>query len=782
MLLTNTRGGTTLEALSTTTPPTQNSGAEISTASRAEVSGVETMQTPSCVERPPLFELPPEMAHRHSSPLNSSAAETTTSSMLPPYHSVHQSVKYDDFEEWHEADAASEPVAGKYYEEKDGGELDYWDVLRESQISGFEASIEAALVEVGNERCREETRELLKGLRNFTLWATQIFDASVKYPIGILSGNVYNMGDFDECLSVRGPQDIRGRYCLAHVEIKEPEKAKARRLKGEPMATTQDPFAVWLHPMTSTWEQIEFKGARWRHRRDTAFWAMCVPASCSAGDLQTVMNHVLPPLGFENGIQLKVTVRPQDCSVGSHPEGFGTADWAFCTRAVSTSLLLHEEELQQAAHGYEHRWPEGHVRNQGPLNGDDYHVPQGNRQVPYMLTLHGDLVVDTFFAVGAFLLAYTTLKEWEAGKGAGLGVAFFLRYIRLTPAYALVVFFYGTLLKKLGSGPLWNSTVAYEADFCTWNWWTNLLYVSNYVNSPHMCMVQSWYLPCDMHYFLIGLLLLALLRRRPWAGHAFLVLFAVSAVAVPFAVTLAGEHDATMLFYRDFLSNPRASKHFQALYTKSHTRAGPYVAGLIAGYIFHKRKLNETKMSKWTARALFAVSVLLFAAILFPAVVFYTPQVEYDAWGAASYAALQRFIWGVAVSALVVSLASGKICLVSSILCWTPFVALGKLTYCAYLVHFTFQLIGLGADRNPNYVTNYNVLLKSTGETVFTFSLALILYLMVEAPFRDIGRLLVISFTAKDRRRKPRAQGVDKAVAQRRGPIGFPDGGKQEVV
>jgi hypothetical protein len=72
---------------------------------------------------------------------------------------------------------------------------------------------------------------------------------------------------------------------------------------------------------------LQFKGARWRHRRDSAFWAMCLPSSCTAGDLQTVMSHVLPPLGAENGIDLQVTVHPHHCSTGH--KALGAADCAF---------------------------------------------------------------------------------------------------------------------------------------------------------------------------------------------------------------------------------------------------------------------------------------------------------------------------------------------------------------------------------------------------------------------------------------------------------------------
>jgi hypothetical protein len=46
----------------------------------------------------------------------------------------------------------------------------------------------------------------------------------------------------------------------------------------------------------------------------------------------------------------------------------------------------------------------------------------------------------------------------------------------------LTVLFYTSLLPKIGSGPLWKVTVVPESEFCLENWWTNLLYVNNYVH------------------------------------------------------------------------------------------------------------------------------------------------------------------------------------------------------------------------------------------------------------------------------------------------------------
>lgn len=61
-----------------------------------------------------------------------------------------------------------------------------------------------------------------------------MFDASAKISSGILSGNINNFGDFDECLSTRSPlsDDARGQYCLTYVNIDIPEEMKQlNRLK-----------------------------------------------------------------------------------------------------------------------------------------------------------------------------------------------------------------------------------------------------------------------------------------------------------------------------------------------------------------------------------------------------------------------------------------------------------------------------------------------------------------------------------------------------------------------
>lgn len=48
--------------------------------------------------------------------------------------------------------------------------------------------------------------------------------------------------------------------------------------------------------------------------------------------------------------------------------------------------------------------------------------------------------------------------------------------------YLAVLGFYCTLFVKMGSGPLWAEKVGKEAERCHQSWWTNILYINNYVN------------------------------------------------------------------------------------------------------------------------------------------------------------------------------------------------------------------------------------------------------------------------------------------------------------
>lgn len=60
-----------------------------------------------------------------------------------------------------------------------------------------------------------------------------VYDASAKIPSGVLSGNINQLGDFDECSNVNAPNsEFTGKYCLTYVQITVPDYLpKLRKLR-----------------------------------------------------------------------------------------------------------------------------------------------------------------------------------------------------------------------------------------------------------------------------------------------------------------------------------------------------------------------------------------------------------------------------------------------------------------------------------------------------------------------------------------------------------------------
>jgi hypothetical protein len=61
-------------------------------------------------------------------------------------------------------------------------------------------------------------------IKHFSDPIISVYDASAKVPSGILSGNINQYGNFDQCLSVNEPSNLfKGKYCLAYFQLKIPD-------------------------------------------------------------------------------------------------------------------------------------------------------------------------------------------------------------------------------------------------------------------------------------------------------------------------------------------------------------------------------------------------------------------------------------------------------------------------------------------------------------------------------------------------------------------------------
>ena len=158
-------------------------------------------------------------------------------------------------------------------------------------------------------------------------------------------------------------------------------------------------------------------------------------------------------------------------------------------------------------------------------------VALASQSLPLTFSLGANLAIDTFF----FQLGHETtrvlLRRMEKKRKAIAWVDtvtfLVIRYLRLTPLYAYLLFFYAYLVPYFGQGPVWYRMTK-GANMCAagGTWWTNLLYFNNFYPQSFQdsCMPWSWYLACDMQFFIVGLMILTIYLR---VGHRIGMAFAV---------------------------------------------------------------------------------------------------------------------------------------------------------------------------------------------------------------------------------------------------------------
>ncbi|KAK9306331.1 hypothetical protein QLX08_003022 [Tetragonisca angustula] len=346
---------------------------------------------------------------------------------------------------------------------------------------------------------------------------------------------------------------------------------------------------------------------------------------------------------------------------------------------------------------------------------------------------NGTLSVDTYFFISGFLLMYIFLKGQSKDKKVPpltLRVKqyvemFVKRYIRLTPAYFVVILlaiFYFTWHDQISIVlPMERVNVV-----CSKYWWTNILYINNLYHWNDICLSWSWYLPNDMQYFLFGsfLLLLSDTHYNTAVSLGVVTIFSSLGSILYFSYTLNFE--------------PTLDKQYKTLtdlYVRPWLRIVPYLIGMVISYLLTKwnYKLHLSKKSLivgWT------LSILCNCSILFGIT---NKNIPFSL--SIIYSTLSRTGWSLGIAWLVVACCTNHGGVVCKFLSWDIFVPLSRLTYCAYLVN-PLVILGICASRNfPGYIDYYNVAAFFLTASILSYIIAFLISVMTEVPFIKLLRL-----------------------------------------
>ncbi|KAJ8925873.1 hypothetical protein NQ315_009725, partial [Exocentrus adspersus] len=651
---------------------------------------------------------------------------------------------------------------------------------QEDDVYNIFPSLPVVIEKSENKLCQQHNEEYLDSLKNLTLWAHEMRDASMKSATGVLRGSIYNLGDFTQCLSARAP--FPTQYCLITItaNIQQPKSAR-------------NPFSLNFQPDELLLNRLYKYPDVSQQSRNVVKMGRCIPASCTPLEIEKFTNDHLNKtenILKKHNVTYTAQVPQILCTSSNDVRSIDGASVTFCVLTATLLLLVaistfweHVMEFDKIhkssftcrlflAFSAKQNFPDLNKCESsnkslsilygvktfgmfmiilvhrfgtfvgGTVSNFDY-VEESYRNALVSYLFRGDLFVDTFFVISGLLATYNLLNAFEK-RIVNPGFIIFMRYLRLTPAYAFVIFYACTLFYQSGDGPLWNAVIGKEVQDCRESWWISLLYLSNYINTQHMCLPHTWYLPCDFHYFVVAVGLVLLIRKAKKCGLGIVLALIIVSILIHFVLIFVYKSSAFLRFYPSFLQNPKADRDYQLIYIKTHARATPYFIGVFAGYVYYKFKGCDRVLSKCYSTTVAIVSTILLLVCIYSAVIFYDPFHEYNALESATYGALHRVVWALGSFGLMYAISFGTLSFLYKCLSWSAWVPLSKLVYGAYLVHFLFQMRESAKARHSVVFNFFDIVLTALGDIVLAFILSLGLYLTVEAPVRRVLKEILV--------------------------------------
>lgn len=372
----------------------------------------------------------------------------------------------------------------------------------------------------------------------------------------------------------------------------------------------------------------------------------------------------------------------------------------------------------------------------------------------YQAILNAFVSVDSFFLLSGLLVSYLLLKELRRKEGNIKWLQFipkfyFHRYWRLTPSLMLLMFVYVPLFPYISDGPFWPQK-GLEQGQCNKTWWYNMLYINNFFNEE--CMAWTWYLANDMQFFILSPFIIIPLYYSKFLGWIIGGMILLGSWIATGIISNKYQLPASQL--EQLTSSSMQLHYFDDYYIKPYCRVGPYIVGIFCGYFLYKTDC-KLKINKVLNIFIWMVAATLACLIVYGLYDDVNGYVHLSQSVKDLYNTTHRTVWGACVGWVVFACATGNGGFINTLLSWSFFTPLARLTYCAYLIHPILIYAYYSSLRTPLYMDDSTLAVVFSGIMVLTYMFAFVLSLAFEAPMLSLEKLIFNRGSSEEEKRGP---------------------------
>ncbi|GBP17333.1 Nose resistant to fluoxetine protein 6 [Eumeta japonica] len=358
----------------------------------------------------------------------------------------------------------------------------------------------------------------------------------------------------------------------------------------------------------------------------------------------------------------------------------------------------------------------------------------------FQLVISAVYSVDTFFCLGGMLVSFLYFRTNAKGrldvltKGHRKITSGFLqflglmayRFARLTAPYLFMLGVVEVTMKWFAHNAVFEPP-ANDHETCPKYWWRNVLYINTLFPVEQMCMLWSWYLSDDTQFYAVSAILLILATSHFKTAASLTGLFFVSSLATTGYVSWSNDHVP---------NSEDPFTQFDKIYDKPWTRLGPYLVGMVTGWILFKTNLKIRMKRVWAWVGWCACA----GTLLF--LIFGLYRTQLGAISAAFYSAFSHSLWAACIGWIIVACSTGHGGWLRHMLASPLLYPFSRVTYCAYLVHpMVLRYVAMHLT-HPIHLGELLVFVLFVGLTVISYALAFLISIAFEAPIVTMLKIL----------------------------------------